>query len=144
MENIDSVLLTAPANKELGGFVESEKEESGTEESKCHGADNDHLISPAHVARHRAACHAGTDGIAGGQTHVASILRGGSVGDGGCHDNSDRLPHSKEENQVSSVLWEKFERDCGVDGDVAAEADAGQKVDAADRAVVEFTCSLKV
>lgn len=135
VEDVNSLLFTAFAEEELGRLVKFEDKIPGDEDGECNGANDDHLVAPAHIAGHGAAGHTAADGAASGQCDIASILRSGTIGDDSADDDADRLPHAQQRHEGTAVLRQVLERNSGVNGDIAAETDTREKVDPADRPV---------
>lgn len=125
-ENIDGLLVMALANQKLRRLVKSKYQIAGDEDNECDHANDDHFVAPAHIAGDSAARIAGIDtySAAGGEFNVAPEFGSSTKGNGGCDDNPDRLPYTQQSNEKPPILWEKFQSDCRVDGDVAPEPDA--------------------
>jgi len=106
VENIDSFLLLALGQEELGRLVEVENKVSEEEDEQSHAAEDDKQISPSHVGLSGAACPlTGVSWVLTSQNiWIASVFGDGAVGDTRSSDNTNRLPHGEERYEVSSIL----------------------------------------
>lgn len=136
VQNFNGLGLPAFADQKLGRFVELEHEVSEEEDEQSHASQDDHGVAPADVARNCATLRSILDRVASRQRCAATPFGGGPVGDRRGHNHTDRLPHGKQEHQEASILREKFQRNCRVDGDVASKADRCEEVNATNSAVV--------
>lgn len=93
VQNLNSFALSALAKKELWRLIESEDKESEEEDSQSHETQDDTLVSPSHVARHRAARLSGTDSFTRWKLDVASVLSSCAVCSCRSNDDANRLPH---------------------------------------------------
>lgn len=94
VHNVNGVLVTAFAHEELRRLVKSEDKIPSKKDSEGHGADDENLVSPAHITLLGAACLTGANGTAGRQSYVAPVLGSGPVGNHGSRHNADRLPNA--------------------------------------------------
>lgn len=108
--------------------MEWEDEEASKEYSKSHSADNDHLISPAHIAGGGAAIHPITNSAASRQGYIAPVLGGSAIGNGRGSNNANWLPQAQQGHKCTALLRQELEGNGSVDGDVTAEADGREEV----------------
>lgn len=92
VEDFDGLCFSASAQEEFGRLVESEHEEPEEEDSESHETKHDDFVAPSHVRRNFATSFAISNGVARGQSRIASPFRSCSVCDGRGHDNTDGLP----------------------------------------------------
>lgn len=82
VQHLDRLRLASLAEQKLWRLIEPEDHYTQEEHRERHGTEDDHLISPAHVAAHSTACLAGPDSTAGGELRVAAPLGGRAVRNG--------------------------------------------------------------
>lgn len=143
VQDVDCFLFFTLAEQILGRFTEIEDDKSEEEDEQGDGPERDQQVSPAHVTPLGTTRRASRRDHARRKTGVASVFGYKPVRDSARDDNADGLPERQERKEVSFVLRQEFEGDGGVDRDLTAETESGERGHGADCVIVVHGGSLQ-
>lgn len=80
VKDLDGIFVPSFTDEKLGRLVERENKVTNDEHHEGDHTDNDHFVSPTHIAGHGAACLPGAEArcITSGEIHIAPILGRGA------------------------------------------------------------------
>lgn len=134
VHDLDGLLVLALVHEELGALAEAEDEAAQDEHGQRDAAEGEQEVSPAHVVVPPAARRAGLPArrVAAWQRvglgEVGGTRHGGdeTEGDGAAEDHAYRLEDGEGGQEKALVLWDEFESDGRIDGNVTAHAESDE------------------